>query len=132
MALNMLFSTGGRGGGIGSLFLPSSCGRPVAGSTGTFSQMMVPQMPEPHLLTCIFASPVSVSQTPVGSALVSADAGAAARAIVAATIRICQRDIRTSFAPRRDDEEGWLKSQKLQAMKPHAARFAHDLRSQGA
>src|ERR1700694_4800123 len=112
MALKMLSPIIGRAASTGSLFLLSCCGRPVPGSIGDFSQMMVPQIPAPHLLTCILASPASVSQTPVGSALDSADAGAAASAIVAASIRIGKRDISTSFASGQNDEEVWLRTRK--------------------
>ena len=48
-------------------FLSSTCGLPVAGSIGSFSQTMVPHMPPPHLLTLTRASPACVSQVPVGS-----------------------------------------------------------------
>ena len=48
-------------------FLSSTCGLPVAGSTGSFNPTITPQMPPPHLLTFTRASPAWVSQTPVGS-----------------------------------------------------------------
>src|SRR5882724_808431 len=57
-------------------FLSSTCGFPVAGSIGSFSQTTTPQIPPPHLPTRTFASPAWVSQMPSGPP--PAFAGAAA------------------------------------------------------
>src|ERR1700716_4129396 len=93
---------------------------------------MGPPMPETHLLTWALVSPASVSQTPVGSALVSADTGVAARAIVAARIRICQRDIGDLLRSVRNNEEGWLKSRKTAGDGEAARRpFRSSFRSAG-
>src|SRR5580700_7653443 len=59
-------------------FLSSMAGFPVAGSIGSFSQTITPQIPPPHLLTLTLASPAWVSQTPVGSPSACAKAAGAA------------------------------------------------------
>src|ERR1700690_3279870 len=56
----------GRLASAGLGFLSSTCGFPVRGSIGSFSQTTTPQIPEPHFETCTFASPAWVSQMPSG------------------------------------------------------------------
>jgi hypothetical protein len=64
-------------------FLSSTWGLPVAGSIGSFSPTITPQIPPPHLLTRTRASPAWVSQTPVGSPVPCARADGAAKNAVA-------------------------------------------------
>src|SRR6476646_11461755 len=69
-------------------FLSSTWGLPVAGSIGSRSPTMVPQIPPPHLLTRTRASPAWVSQTPVGSPAPCARAdGAASNAAAIAMMK---------------------------------------------
>ena len=68
----------GRLASAGFGFLSSTAGFPVAGSIGSFSQTITPQIPPPHLLTLTLASPAWVSQTPVGSPSACAKAAGAA------------------------------------------------------
>ena len=65
----------GRLASAGFGFLSSTAGFPVAGSIGSFSQTITPQIPPPHLLTLTLASPAWVSQIPVGSPSACAKAG---------------------------------------------------------
>src|ERR1700681_263643 len=57
----------GRFASAGLGFLSSTCGLPLAGLMGSFSQTTMPQIPPPHLETLTRASPAWVSQTPDGS-----------------------------------------------------------------
>src|ERR1700749_3982604 len=59
----------GRLASAGLGFLSSTCGFPVIGSIGSFSQTITPQIPAPHFETRTFASPCWVSQMPSGPAL---------------------------------------------------------------
>src|SRR6478672_642107 len=69
-------------------FLSSTWGLPVAGSIGSRSPTIVPQIPPPHLLTRTRASPAWVSQIPVGSPAPCARAdGAASNAAATAMMK---------------------------------------------
>src|ERR1700709_878494 len=80
----------GRFLGAGWGFLSSTWGLPVAGSIGSFSPTMTPQIPLPHLLTRTRASPAWVVQVPVGSPALWARAdGAASNAAKIAVVKTC-------------------------------------------
>jgi hypothetical protein len=82
MPLNSASPIIGRFLKVGLGFLSSTWGLAVAGSMGSFSQMMTPQIPPPHLLTRTLASPACVSQMPVTSPPVCAFAGGAPNSAV--------------------------------------------------
>src|SRR5664279_1852445 len=106
--LNMLMPMIGRFANEGSAFLSSIWGFPVFGSTGTFSQTMVPQSPVLQWLMRILASPACVSQMPAGPFAVSARTWPKLRKTAAIANSSVDRDITTSHVHRRQNRRSWL------------------------
>src|SRR5579863_1841243 len=109
----------GRFASEGLGFLSSTCGFPVRGSIGSFSQTTTPQIPEPHFETRTFASPAWVSQMPSGlpaAAFCALVGGAASNAANATITSPNLQDIHLS-----DDRADCIATNGIQATPSRAS-----------